>query len=233
MGTHELWTDIVNWLNINAPVTAKTIRAPAPEPLIRSFEQAAPNGWPSDLSTMYRLFDGAEPSTAGNILPRYRPLPLEEAEKERQMMLSIWAQVGAEFNAEFERRKSSPISRNLRAVGEAHSSVPVPEPHKPYDPADAEADEAGTRAWMFISSFLPIADNNAGDYLFVDLRSGRQHGCVSEYFKDDADWRPAIWPSVDELLDETLTSLRTGRPVFFSRPSVTDGSLNWKLVRER
>lgn len=233
MRTQELWTDIVKWLNTNAPVTAKTIRAPAREPLVRSFEQAAPNSWPGDLSTMYRLFDGAEPSTAGKIFPRYRPLPLEEAENERQMMLSIWAQVGADSNAEFERRKSSPIYQNLRAVNEAYSSVPVPEPHKPYDPAGAEADEAGTRAWMFISSFLPIADNNAGDFLFVDLRAGRQHGCVSEYFKDDADSRPAIWSSVEELLDETLASLRTGRPVFFSRPSVIDGCLNWKLVRKR
>ncbi|MDQ0676671.1 cell wall assembly regulator SMI1 [Arthrobacter pascens] len=232
MRTQELWTDIVRWLSINAPVTAKTIRAPAPEPLIRSFEQAAPNGWPSDLSTLYRIFDGTELSTAGDILPRYRPLPLEEAEKVRRMMLSIMAEVGAEANAEFERRISSPIYRNLRAVGEAHSSVPVPEPHKPYDPADAEADEAGTRAWIFISSFLPIADNGAGDFLFVDLRAGRQHGCVSEWFKDDADWRPAVWSSVEELLDETLTSLRTGRPVFFSRPSVTDGSLHWEYVRE-
>ena len=233
MGTQELWTDIVNWLNINAPATVKTIRSPAPEPLIRSFEEAATNGWPRDLSTLYRLFDGAEPSTAGYILPGYRPLPLEEAEKNRQMMLSMWAQVGADFNAEFERRKSSPIYRNLREVGEAHSSVPVSEPHKPYDPADAEADEAGTRAWMFISSFLPIADDNAGDFLFVDLRAGRQHGCVSEYFKEEADWRPAIWSSVEELLDETLTSLRTGRPSLSARPSVTDGCLNWKFVRER
>ncbi|MHA7298672.1 SMI1/KNR4 family protein [Pseudarthrobacter sp. MDT3-1] len=233
MGTQELWTDIVRWLSINAPVTAKTIRAPAPEPLIRSFEQAAPNGWPSDLSTLYRLFDGAEPSTAGYILPRYRPLPLEEAEKERQMMLSIMAEDGAEANAEFERAMSSPIYRNLRAVSESHSSVPLPEPHKPYDPADAEAAEAGTRAWIFISSFLPIADNNAGDYLFVDLRAGRQHGCVSEWFKGEADWRPAIWSSVEELLEETLTSLRKQRPVFFSMPSVIEGCLNWKLVRER
>lgn len=233
MGTPELWTDIVDWLNTNALVTAKTIRAPAPELLIRSFEQAAPNGWPNDLSTMYRLFDGAEPSTAAYILPGYRPLPLEEAENERQMMLSVWAQVGADANAEFERRKSSPIYQNLRAVSEAHSSVPVPEPHKPYDPADAEADEAGTRAWMFISSFLPIADNNAGDLLFVDLRAGRQHGCVSEYFKDEADWRPAIWPSVEELLDETLASLRTGRPTLSVKPSVTDGSLNWEFVQAR
>jgi len=233
MGTQELWTDIVNWLNINAPATVKTIRSPAPEPLIRSFEVAATNGWPRDLSTLYRLFDGAEPSTAGYILPMYRPLPLEEAEKVRQMMLSIEAQVGADFNAEFEQRKSSPIYRNLRAVHEAHSSVPAPEPHKPYDPAGAEADEAGTRAWMFISSFLPIADDNAGDFLFVDLRAGRQHGCVSEYFKEEADWRPAIWSSVEELLDETLTSLRTGRPSLSARPSVTDGCLNWKFVRER
>lgn len=229
MGTQELWIDIVSWLEINAPMTARTIRTPAPEPLIRSLEQAAPNGWPTDLSTLYRLFDGTEPSTAGYIFPRYRPLPLGEAEKTRQMMLDIWAQVGADMNEEFERQQRSPLHLNLRALGEAHSRVPAPEPHKPYDPAKAEADEAGTRAWMFISPFLPIADNNAGDYLFVDLRSGRQHGCVSEYFKDEADWRPAIWPSTEVLLRETLTSLRTGQPVFSSRPVVTDGSLHWEF----
>lgn len=210
MGTQELWIDIVSWLEINASMTARAILTPAPEPLIRSLEQAVPNGWPTDLSTLYRLFDGTEPSTAGYIL-------------------DIWTQVGADMDEEFERQQRSPLHLNLRALGEAHGRVPAPEPHKPYDPAKAEADEAGTRAWMFISPFLPIADNNAGDYLFVDLRSGRQHGCVSEYFKDEADWRPAIWPSTEVLLRETLTSLRTGQPVFSSRPVVTDGSLHWEF----
>lgn len=187
MGTQELWARIVSWLNINAPVTARTIRPSAPDPLIRSLEQAAENDWSRDLSILYRLFDGAEPLTAGYIFPRYRPLPLEEAEETRQMMLGIWAQVGADMNEEFERQQSSPLHLNLRAAHEAYSRVPVPEPHKPYDPAGAEADEAGTRTFMYISPFLPIADDYAGDFLFVDLRAGRQHGCVSEYFKEEAD----------------------------------------------
>lgn len=229
MGTQELWTGIANWLNVNAPATARTIRPPAPEALIRSFEEGAPN----ELSTLYHLFDGAELSTAGYIFPNYRPLPLEEAEKKRQMMLDIWAQVGEEANAALEREKRSPLYLNLRAAREAYDGAPTPEPHKPYDPAGAEAEEAGTKASMFISSFLPIADDNAGDFLFVDLRKGRQNGCVSEYFKEEADWRPAIWPSIDALLEETLTSLRTGRPGFSFVPSVMNGSLNWAYVREQ
>ncbi len=100
---------MVHWLNIYAPETAKTIRAPAPEHLIRSFEQAAPDGWPGELSTFYRHFDGAEPSTAAYIFPGYRPLSLAESEKTRHMMLGIWAQVGAQMNAEFEREERSPL----------------------------------------------------------------------------------------------------------------------------
>lgn len=139
MGTQELWTGIANWLNVNAPATARTIRAPAPEALIRSFEEGAPNGWPNELSALYHLFDGAELSTAGYIFPNYRPLPLEEAEKMRQLMLDIWAQVGEEANATLERKKRSPLYLNLQAAREAYDGAPTPEPHKLYDPAGAEA----------------------------------------------------------------------------------------------
>lgn len=233
MGIQELWTEITKWLVVNAPATARTLRNPAPEAHIRSAEESAPNGWPNNLSTLYRLFDGAEPSTAGYIFPNYRPLPLKEAEKTRQMMLGIWARVGEEANAAFEREKRSPLYLNLRAAHEAYSGAPSPEPHKPYDSARAEAEDAGTQASMFIPSFLPIADDGSGDFLFVDLRKGRRQGCVSEYFKEEADWRPAIWSSVEALLEETLTSLRTGEPAFSFKPCVIDGSLSWEYVREQ
>lgn len=233
MGTPEVWTAIADWLSNNAPATAKTIRAPAPEAHIRSLEGTTPYGWPNNLSTLYRLFDGAEPSTAGYIFPNYRPLPLKEAEATRQMMLDIWARVGEEANAAFEQEKRSPLYLNLRAAHEAYGGAPGPELHRPYDPVRAESEEAGNQTSFFISPFLPIADDGSGDFLFVDLRKGPQHGCVSEYFKEEADWRPAIWSSVQALLEETLTSLRTGRPAFSFRPSVMDGRLNWEYVRER
>jgi cell wall assembly regulator SMI1 len=229
MGVEESWAGIAAWLKANAPVTANAIRPPAPEPLIRSLESEAPNGWPGGLSALYRLADGAERSTAGYIYPRYRPLPLEEAESTRQMLLGIEAQVGEAANAAFERELSSPLHRNLRAM--SPDGVPLPEPQKPYDPAKAEADDAGTRASFFISPFLPIAEDGSGDFLFVDLRGGRQHGCVGEYFKGDADWRPAIWPSVEALLAETLSSLESGRPVFSSKHSVVNGSLTWEYAQ--
>lgn len=181
MGVEESWAGIAAWLNANAPETANAVRPPAPEPLIRSLERHAPNGWPDGLSTLYRLADGAERSTAGYIYPRYRPLPLEEAEGTRQMLLGIEAQVGAAANADFEREQNSPLYRNLRAVQQAGSGVPLPEPQRPYDPAKAEADDAGARASMFIPPFLPIAEDGSGDFLFVDLRGGRLHGCVGEY----------------------------------------------------
>lgn len=231
-GVEESWAGINAWLKTNAPETANTIRPPAPEPLIRSMEAEAPNGWPGGLSMLYRLVDGAERSTAGYVYPRYRPLPLEEAKRTRQMLLGIEAQVGAAANAGFEREQNSPLYRNLRAVHQSGSGVPLPEPQKPYDPAKAEADDAGTRASSFISPFLPIAEDGSGDFLFVDLRGGRQHGCVSEYFKGEADWRPAIWPSVEALLAETLSSLESGRRVFSSKPTVVNGSLTWEYAAD-
>ncbi|WP_354146449.1 SMI1/KNR4 family protein [Arthrobacter sp. 754] len=198
--------------------------------MIRSLEGQAPNGWPAGLSALYRLVDGAERSTAGYIYPGYRPLPLEEGERTRHMLLGIEAQVGVAANAEFEREQNSPLYRNLRAVHQAGSNVPLPDPQKPYDPARAEANDAGTRASMFISPFLPIAEDGSGDFLFVDLRGGRQHGCVGEYFKGEADWRPAIWPSIEALLDETLSSLESGRPVLSRKPSVVNGALTWEYA---
>jgi len=226
MGAEESWAGIAAWLKANAPATANAIRPPAPERLIRSLE--GPHRWPGGLRALYQQTDGAERSTAGYIFPRYRPLPLEEAESTRQMLLGIEAQVGEAANAGFERELSSPLYRNLRAM--VPGGAQLPEPQKPYDPAKAEADDAGTRASMFISPFLPIAEDGSGDFLFVDLRGGRQHGCVGEYFKGDADWRPAIWPSVDALLAETLTSLETGQPVFSSQHSVVNGSLTWEYA---
>ncbi|WP_320536747.1 SMI1/KNR4 family protein [Pseudarthrobacter sp. IC2-21] len=229
MGIQKVWTEIVEWLSVNAPETARTIRAPAPEALIRSFEQAAPTGWHKDLSTLYLLFDGAEPSTAGYIFPNYRPLPLKEAGKTQQMLLDIWARVGEEANALDEREKRSPLYLNLRAVHEAYSGTLAPTPHQPYDPARAAAEEAGTRVSMFISSFLPVADDGSGDFLFIDLRKGRRHGCISEYFKEEADWRPAIWPSLEALLADTLLSLRTGQPALSFTPTVAEGELRWGI----
>ncbi len=129
------------------------------------------------------------------------------------MLLDIWARVGDEANAVDEREKRSPLYVNLLAAHEAYSGVPAPTHHKRYDPDRAEKEEAGTRTSMFIPSFVPVADDGSGDFLFVDLRKGRKHGCVSEYFKEESDWRPAIWPSVELLMAETLSSLRSGHPV--------------------
>lgn len=143
------------------------------------------------------------------------------------MLLDIWTQVGEEANAVDEREKRSPLYMNLRTAHEAHGGALAH--HKPYDPAHAEAAEAGTRVSMFISSFLPIADDGSGDFLFADLRKGRQHGCVSEYFKEEADWRPAIWPSLETLLADTLLSLRTGEPALSFIPIVTEGRLQWGI----
>lgn len=229
MGIQKVWSEIVEWLSVNTPETARTIRAPAPEALIRSFEEAAPIGWHKDLSTLYRLFDGAEPSTAGYVFPNYRPLPLKEAGKTQQMLLDIWARVGEEANAVDDRGKRSPLYLNLRAVHESYGGTLGPAPHQPYDPARAAAEEAGTKVSMFISSFLPVADDGSGDFLFVDLRKGRRHGCISEYFKEEADWRPAIWPSLEALLADTLLSLRTGQPALSFIPTVAEGKLRWGI----
>ncbi|WP_394619790.1 SMI1/KNR4 family protein [Lentzea sp. JNUCC 0626] len=98
-----------------------------------------------------------------------------------------------------------------------------PHPEDPDGPA-------GTPSADFRRTFLPIASNGSGDYLYVDERPGPESGCVCEWWHDDYMWAK-LWPSVDAMLADVLEALRTGGVVLGKyRAQVRDGEIDWAFL---
>lgn len=94
---------------------------------------------------------------------------------------------------------------------------------------DTEAEPAGTFAFAFGHSFVPIADNGVGCYLFVDCRAGERSGCVMEWDRDELATREPRWASVTQMLSEVAASVENGLPCGLWRPTVAGGELVWEL----
>jgi cell wall assembly regulator SMI1 len=105
--------------------------------------------------------------------------------------------------------------------------------------ADLEAMEgepAGSRASLFLSAWVPIADDGGGDWLFVDLRPGEFHGCVGRFREDGfhgPDYGIHFWASVADMAQTLAEALEIGRWAANHNgeqdlaPIVIDGVLHW------
>ncbi len=91
--------------------------------------------------------------------------------------------------------------------------------------------DAGSRAFSFHPSWVPIAFDGCGDHLVLDLRPGEFEGCVLEWDHEQCVVLRPEWPGLVRMLDEVAESLRTGRPVGHSHPDVTaDGRIDWRIA---
>jgi cell wall assembly regulator SMI1 len=95
---------------------------------------------------------------------------------------------------------------------------------------EGEQQEAGSMAWAFLPSFVPIGENIAACFLFVDTRPGPQFGCVNDWDRDEGALSDEPkWASVTAMLEEVATAVETGQACDGWRPTVTDGVLAWEL----
>ncbi|WP_158562892.1 SMI1/KNR4 family protein [Marinitenerispora sediminis] len=88
---------------------------------------------------------------------------------------------------------------------------PVREPHGGGTPPPDEG-TAGTPPHGYSPRFLPIAEDGAGDHLYVDLRDGERHGCVMRWEHDGVNDETAEWLGLAHLLDDIAGALENGRP---------------------
>jgi cell wall assembly regulator SMI1 len=73
--------------------------------------------------------------------------------------------------------------------------------------ADPEVEEAGTTAFAFIASFVPIGEDGAASTLFVDTRPGPNFGCVTGFMREDTDTYGIEWASVTAMLEDAAAAL--------------------------
>jgi len=98
-------------------------------------------------------------------------------------------------------------------------------PGKNSEPVDLEAGSPFTGE--FSPLFIPFAGLD-GNCLFVDLRRGPQHGCVTEWDEVDAAYGGPRWLSLDAMFVELLAALRSGDEFEGHVPSVVRGELAWE-----
>ena len=92
-----------------------------------------------------------------------------------------------------------------------------------------ERNEAGSLAYIYLPSFVPIGEAIWASYLYVDTRPGPRFGCVADHDRDEGATREPKWPSVTAMLEDVATALESGEACDGWRPIVEDGQLSWDL----
>jgi cell wall assembly regulator SMI1 len=210
----ESWAEIVAWCRQHAPETANAIRPPAGSAVLREVQASTTGEWPEDLHAWYTLMDGTQRSPAGYVLPGYCPLPLDAVRSHSSMWRKYLEAVAASPPDEAADRRTLALGGT---------------PQRPADDiARVESQPAGSVASMFLPSFIPIAEDQSGSDMFVDTRTGPLYGCVTEFFKGNADFAGPAWSSVSAMLADVAEGLRVGRPVKRRQPVVSDQQLHWE-----
>jgi cell wall assembly regulator SMI1 len=94
--------------------------------------------------------------------------------------------------------------------------------------ADLAAEPAGSPSWNWLPMWVPIAHDSGGDHLFVDLRPGPEHGCVTQWYETEFAIMDPKWPNVATMLAEIADALEHGTEVNGVRPKVLDdGTIHW------
>ncbi|MBC9725219.1 SMI1/KNR4 family protein [Streptomyces sp. TRM68367] len=81
------------------------------------------------------------------------------------------------------------------------------------DPRHTEEDlgkPAGSVVLQYLPVFVPIAGNESGDHLFVDLRHGPRHGCVTEYDHEQGALAGPCWSNVTAMLADVANGIEHG-----------------------
>jgi cell wall assembly regulator SMI1 len=199
----ESWQTIVDWLAQHAPAMHATLRAPATEADLSRAQKELGTPLSDDLLEWWRLADGVN-IEAGTAGDLIPPYFMP-------------TQVGFALADRLER---------MQMWGDASAEALA------YDQPDPALDEAGTQCAAWLPKWIPIAYDNSGDDMFVDLRPGPQHGCVMEFGREGAADQDPTWPSVRTMLADIANALSTGTTAgpFTCRPRVTsEGHLEWDL----
>jgi cell wall assembly regulator SMI1 len=98
---------------------------------------------------------------------------------------------------------------------------------------DGEQQTAGDIAFAFLPSFVPIGENVAGCFLFVDTRPGPRYGCVSDWDHDEGALREPKWASATDMLEAVAAALEAGELCDGWLPTVEAGELIWELVGDQ
>ncbi|MEV4515616.1 SMI1/KNR4 family protein [Dactylosporangium sp. NPDC049525] len=197
---------VLAWLDRSVPGATAQLRPPARDEDLRAVEVAVGRQLPSDLAAWWRAADGVD-GHLWLIPPYFSPCSIGDALERREILLDGWNGVMSEDDPErFAARMSS-----------------------------AEQEPAGSPCrFMWLPSWLPIAEDTGGGRIFADLRPGPANGCLRTFYRDDGASDAPVWPSVTAMIAEIATGVTFDLPVAGRLPWIEDsGTLTWDQPRLR
>jgi cell wall assembly regulator SMI1 len=200
-----VWSELLAWLDENAPATAREInRNGASAEEVAEAEARTGTEWTEELRTWFTLQSGVMLTTADSLLFAWDINDLDTAMSSRAINLQVATEVDDGLSAG---------ERDFRTrMARTQAGDPV--------------------GWH--PAFIPICDGHTGTELVVDLRPGPRRGCVLAHDWEDGgvgmDFADA-WPSIAAMLWEHLEVMRTGHPGRIGAvTAVTDeGHLEWQF----
>lgn len=202
------WRRVVAWCTQRAPVTAASLHGPADDATLVAVQDELGQEWPDDLVAWLLVSDGADRSHTTALIP------------------------GGFIPAPVERIRHDwhMLTGIARDVAREYGTTD--------DLAEMDTAPAGAPAFLFLPSFVPIADDTSGDLLFVDLRDGKDHGRVGHWDHEDgyhgADHDYMSWIGVSHLARTVADALENGRWAPDGRkqndqiPVISNGVLHWE-----
>lgn len=191
---------IREWLAAHAPAAFGALNPPAEEVRLDQAENVAGVSLPHDLRTWWSHLDGVRVPSRGEplrLIPwSSSPLSVAEALIRRESWLTT-----------------------TREIWSAHFDVDT-------RLAEGAQAPAGSAFPIWLPQWIPIASDPGTETLFVDLRSGDQHGAVMAYDRVDGGLHPPRWDSVTDMLDEIAGRLVDSDPDFPDDPWI-EGILDW------
>jgi cell wall assembly regulator SMI1 len=80
---------------------------------------------------------------------------------------------------------------------------------------------------VWLPQWLPIASDQGGSELFVDLRPGPARGCVGEFYSDGWEFRAPRWGSVAAMLSDVAAAFGSDDPVHGFRIWIDEEGIAW------
>jgi cell wall assembly regulator SMI1 len=204
----DSWARIRAWLGEHAPAVLELVNPPASEPDLFGVAEEIGAALPEELLDWWRIADGFS-GHVGLIPSFFTPYSVEQALQIRQIMLEVWCD-------------------------EATRVMPLPPGAQEYVDEQLAAPAGTPCPDVWLPVWLPIAGSGGGQDLFVDLRPGPLHGCVTRFDKVETAQTEPLWPGVGAMLASIADAFEQGSTTvggFLTTVEAVDGHIIWDKLR--
>jgi cell wall assembly regulator SMI1 len=194
----EVWSAYLTLLRDRYPATAASVLPPRPKDERSALERAT-TPWSDELREFFTLHGGQHvPTGTGEYVGTVLP----------DYVLLTFEEVVGRHKLQLE------------------NPFPIDDLGDDW-PAEVATQQAGDTAHMFLSAYVPIAEDGAGGFCYVDTRSGPLQGCVRFFGDDSADEGGVAYESLADYFDSVRSSVEAGTEYDGVVPTLEQGALIW------